>query len=152
MGTFLKYFRAIIAVAAWLALSAGTAAAQYFSLGDDPGGTRWQQLSTPYYDVIYPRGMDSLAYDYALNLEKYRPLSLWGMSAVGKRQNRISLVNVAEKLRHHVQILITAGIKSRPAQFVKQIISRRVRGSKTEKIYFSRLFHRNLYLLYAHGN
>ena len=85
MGTFLKYFRAIIAVAAWLALSAGTAAAQYFSLGDDPGGTRWQQLSTPSYDVIYPRGMDSLAYDYAFNLEKYRPLSLWGMSAVGKR-------------------------------------------------------------------
>ena len=85
MGTFLKYFRAIIAVAAWFALSAGTAAAQYFFLGDDPGGTRWQQLSTPYYDVIYPRGMDSLAYDYAFNLEKYRPLSLWGMSAVGKR-------------------------------------------------------------------
>lgn len=85
MGTFLKYFRAIIAVAAGLALSAGTAAAQYFSLGDDPGGTKWQQLSTPSYDVIYPRGMDSLAFDYAFNLEKYRPLSLWGMSAVGKR-------------------------------------------------------------------
>lgn len=61
------------------------AAAQYFSLGDDPGSTKWMQLETPNYDVIYPVGTDSLAYDYAFNLERYRPLSLWGISTTGKR-------------------------------------------------------------------
>ena len=61
------------------------AAAQYFSLGDDPGSTKWMQLETPNYDVIYPVGTDSLAYDYAFSLERYRPLSLWGISTTGKR-------------------------------------------------------------------
>ena len=61
------------------------AAAQYFSLGDDPAGTEWMQMETPNYDVIYPAGMDSLAADYAYNLERYRPLSLWGISTKGRR-------------------------------------------------------------------
>lgn len=77
-------FTAIAAIAVSLFFSKD-ASAQYYSLGDDPGGTRWMELGTPNYDVIYPAGMDSLALDYAFNLEKYRPLSLWGISTKGKR-------------------------------------------------------------------
>lgn len=61
------------------------AEAQFFSLGTDPGSTRWMQMKTVNYNIIFPEGMDSLAREYAYNLEKYRHLSLHGMGIWGKR-------------------------------------------------------------------
>lgn len=80
-------YRTILAAALLAAAAAFRAEAQYFALGNDPGGTRWDQILTPNYSVIYPRGMDSLAMEYAYELEFYRGKSLAGMGVpVGKRR------------------------------------------------------------------
>lgn len=47
-------------------------AAQFYSLGDDPGRTRWYSIESPEYRIIYPEGLDSLARVYGSLLEKYR--------------------------------------------------------------------------------
>ena len=46
------------------------ASAQFYSLGEDPGGVRWNAVETPTYRVIYPRGLDSLGRIYAVALER----------------------------------------------------------------------------------
>ena len=46
------------------------AAAQFHSMGEDPGGLRWNFIETPTYRVIYPRGLDSLGRAYAIALER----------------------------------------------------------------------------------
>ena len=46
------------------------AAAQFYTLGEDPGGLRWSSIETPTYRVVYPRGLDSLARAYAVALEQ----------------------------------------------------------------------------------
>ena len=46
------------------------ASAQFFTLGADPGGVRWNSVETPTYRVIYPRGLDSLGRAYAVALER----------------------------------------------------------------------------------
>lgn len=46
--------------------------AQFYLTGDDPGRVRWSQISTDHYKIIFPRGMDSLARVYGVNLEVYR--------------------------------------------------------------------------------
>ena len=55
-----------------LALLGGAApvSAQFFSLGEDPGGLRWSSIETPTYRIVYPRGLDSLARVYAVSLEQ----------------------------------------------------------------------------------
>lgn len=55
-----------------LALSQG-AFAQYYTLGADPGSLRWKTIKGDHFDVIYPRGMDSLARTYLYNFELERP-------------------------------------------------------------------------------
>ena len=57
---------------AWLLLlgAALPASAQFHTMGADPGGLRWNQIETPTYRVVYPRGLDSLARAYALTLER----------------------------------------------------------------------------------
>lgn len=47
------------------------ASAQFYTLGNDPT-VRWKQIKTEHYDVIYPRGMDSLARRYVSLLENVR--------------------------------------------------------------------------------
>lgn len=47
-------------------------AAQFFLTGDDPGRVRWSQVTTANYRLIFPRGMDSLAFVYGRSLEHYR--------------------------------------------------------------------------------
>lgn len=59
----------LIALIAGL-LAAFPAAAQFFSLGADPGGLRWNTIETPTYRLVYPRGLDSLARAYAVTLEQ----------------------------------------------------------------------------------
>ena len=49
------------------------ARAQFVLTGDDPGYLRWYSIDTPYYKIIYPEGADSLALNYGVLLEKFRP-------------------------------------------------------------------------------
>lgn len=62
--------RAIAVLLLVLSGLAHPAHAQFYSLGADPGGLRWNSLDTPTYQLIYPRGLDSLARVYALALER----------------------------------------------------------------------------------
>ena len=46
------------------------AAAQFYTMGSDPGGLRWSSVETPTYRVVYPRGLDSLGRVFAVALEQ----------------------------------------------------------------------------------
>ena len=59
-------------IALFLLAAALPGHAQFVLPGDDPGGLRWYSIQTPYYQVIYPEGTDSLARNYGLLLERYR--------------------------------------------------------------------------------
>ena len=48
------------------------ASAQFYQAGNDPF-SRWSQMGTEHFRVVYPRGMDSLARAYAVDLEKWHP-------------------------------------------------------------------------------
>ena len=48
------------------------AAAQFYSLGSEPAFAAWRHIRTADYDVIYPRGLDSLAQVYAAALERQK--------------------------------------------------------------------------------
>lgn len=62
--------RRLCTILAFLAcLNAG---AQFYSAGDDPGGTRWRSISSDNFRIIYPAGCDSLALRYGLELERWR--------------------------------------------------------------------------------
>lgn len=54
------------------------AAGQIYSPGANPSNVMWSSISTEAYEIIYPRGMDSLARAYAVSLEKYRGLEAAG--------------------------------------------------------------------------
>lgn len=58
---------------ALLLLAIIPARAQFVLTGDDPGYLRWYYIDTPYYKIIYPEGADSLAVNYGILLEKFRP-------------------------------------------------------------------------------
>ena len=46
--------------------------AQFYQNGDNPGSARWSHFKTADFHLIYPSGLDSLALQYAMALEKYR--------------------------------------------------------------------------------
>ena len=48
------------------------ARAQFYTPGEDPGYVHWYTIETPYYQVIYPEGKDSLARQYGKLLEQFR--------------------------------------------------------------------------------
>ena len=77
--------KAKVILSALLILCAGfTAKAQFYSYGNDRGSLKWSQIQTRTYRVVYPRGLDSLARVYALNLEKVAaPVS----GSIGYRPN-----------------------------------------------------------------
>lgn len=57
-------------------LASVTARAQFVLSGNEPGKVKWMQISSAHYQVIYPKGLDSLANAYALSLESfYEPVS-----------------------------------------------------------------------------
>ena len=57
-----------------MALSSPFAArAQFYYAGNDPASTRYRQIRTDNFRIIYPAGADSLARVYAYNLEMQYP-------------------------------------------------------------------------------
>ena len=66
----MKHLRAILCCGLLLLGAALPLSAQFFTLGADPGGVRWSSVETPTYRLVYPRGLDSLARVYALELER----------------------------------------------------------------------------------
>lgn len=48
------------------------AAAQFYLEENEPASVRWNQLETPAYRLVYPRGLDSMARAYAMLLEAVR--------------------------------------------------------------------------------
>ena len=64
--------RRMILLAAGL-LAATAATAQFHTVGDDPGSVRWNVARTTHYKLLYPRGLDSLAREYARALEAFYP-------------------------------------------------------------------------------
>ncbi len=46
---------------------------QFYEYGQDPGSLRWTHFSSEHYQLIYPRGIDSLAMSFADKLEYYYP-------------------------------------------------------------------------------
>lgn len=55
------------------------AAAQYHTTGSSPAGLRWNRIRSEHFDVIFPRGLDSLAREYLFAFEKTRSASLAGL-------------------------------------------------------------------------
>ena len=53
-------------------LSALCAKAQFYTAGSDPSYLKWYSTETPYYNIIYPEGADSLARVYGRLLEQFR--------------------------------------------------------------------------------
>jgi len=47
--------------------------AQFYEYGQDAGSIRWNQFSSQHYQLIYPRGLDSLAMKFADKLEYFYP-------------------------------------------------------------------------------
>ena len=56
--------------------------AQFYATGDDPAGIKWFTVKTPAYRIVYPEGLDSLAREYALQLERYRMPVSWSTGLV----------------------------------------------------------------------
>ena len=67
----MKRFRTILLAAGLLAGT--TASAQFFQTGSDPF-SRWSEMGTEHYRIIYPQGLDSLARAYVVDLEKWQPV------------------------------------------------------------------------------
>jgi len=57
-----------------LLIASYAADAQFYNFGTDPSFVKWSQIRTPDFQLIYPRGLDSLARVYLFNLQKMRPV------------------------------------------------------------------------------
>ena len=66
---------------ALLLLSAFPLKAQFYTTGSDPARLQWNRIDLPGFRLIYPRGLDSLAFQYAFQLETQARLSLQGLQA-----------------------------------------------------------------------
>lgn len=47
--------------------------AQFLDYGSDPARFKWNIVKLPHYNLVYPQGNDSMAYNYALYLENAYP-------------------------------------------------------------------------------
>ncbi|MEX0987099.1 MAG: hypothetical protein WD052_06435 [Bacteroidales bacterium] len=65
-------FRNIIPLLVLAIFSMGLSG-QFYEYGQDPATIRWNHFSSEHYQVIYPRGLDSLAMNFADNMEYYYP-------------------------------------------------------------------------------
>ena len=62
-----------------LLLSQNRAAAQYYTLGNDPANAKWSIIRGDTYKIIYPQQTDSLARRYLYLFEKHRHTNLAGL-------------------------------------------------------------------------
>ena len=53
-------------------LAGPLASAQFYQAGNDPF-SRWSEMGTEHYRIVYPQGLDSLARAYAVDLERWQP-------------------------------------------------------------------------------
>ena len=67
----MKFLRTLLLAAGLLAGT--TASAQFFQTGSDPF-SRWFEMGTEHFRIIYPQGLDSLAQAYVVDLEKWQPV------------------------------------------------------------------------------
>ena len=58
---------------------------QYYSLGNDPSSTKWMQIKTDNYYLIYPKETDSLARVYLAHLETQRTSVYSSLGLMPKR-------------------------------------------------------------------
>ena len=49
-----------------------SASAQFYVTGDNPAKLKWNSICSENYHIIYPKGSDSLAVEYARKLETFR--------------------------------------------------------------------------------
>ena len=86
--------KSLIIVVLLLTGFAFQARAQFFTPGEDPGYLRWYTIETPYYQVIYPEGKDSLARHYGRLLEQFRvPLGRsFGFTPGVRQHNKMPVV------------------------------------------------------------
>lgn len=68
-----------------LLLSQNRAAAQYFTLGNDPSHAKWSFIQGDTYKVIYPQQTDSLARRYLYLFEKHQRTNLTGLKMESPR-------------------------------------------------------------------
>lgn len=54
-------------------LTSISAQAQFMDYGSDPSRFQWNIVRLPHYNLVYPQGIDSMAYKYALYLENAYP-------------------------------------------------------------------------------
>ena len=65
-------FSAILCVIILLFTSSNSTA-QFYEYGQDPGSVKWNHFSSDHYQIIYPRGLDSLSMQIADKLEYFYP-------------------------------------------------------------------------------
>lgn len=101
-GTLLALMLALFGAAA-------PASAQFYTMGEDPGGLRWSYVDTPTYRVIYPRGLDSLGRAYAAALERFAgPVSgSIGIRPNASYRNRMPVVLHAHSVLSNGQVTWT---------------------------------------------
>ncbi len=66
----MKRLKVIAAVLMFL-LPKGVSA-QFYTTGEDPARLKWRQAEWPHIRIVYPEGLDSLAYVYGSFIEEYR--------------------------------------------------------------------------------
>lgn len=83
--------RTLLSAAALLACTA--ASAQFFENGTDPFGS-WSSAGGEHFRILYPKGMDSLARAYLVDLEKWQPLTgrSAGMDPMGLHRGKLPVV------------------------------------------------------------
>jgi len=67
-----EHFHRLLATLGCCLLLSGNISAQFYPGGSDPASVRWQRMQTENYDLIFPKGCDSLARVYGRLLEDLR--------------------------------------------------------------------------------
>lgn len=61
--------------------TATSLSAQFYSSGEDPARLKWSQVRAGNFQLIYPRGLDSMAFRYAYLFEQVAPYAFRGLDA-----------------------------------------------------------------------
>lgn len=80
MSVKINIYNLVLSVAILL-MGSGNLSAQFYLTGQAPARAKWNQIKTPNYKIIYPQGIDSLAYRYASLLELERNRVMAGVKA-----------------------------------------------------------------------